>query len=86
MPAMEVRPGFDPTLTGKRAECDGGGMTPGGRYATRQEFTGSLTGEFRDHGTPPWRGYLMGELTHKPSNYPYETVWCESESLFLIDE
>ena len=48
MPAMDVRPGFDPTLVGKRAECDGGGMVPGGRYATRQEFTGSLTGEYRE--------------------------------------
>ena len=38
MSVMDVRPGFDPTLVGKRAECDGGGMTPGGRYATRQEF------------------------------------------------
>lgn len=86
MPAIDVRPGFDPTLAGKRAECDGGGMVPGGRYATRQEFTGSLTGEYRDHGTPPWRWYRMEELTRKPNNYPHDTVWCESESLFLLDE
>ncbi|MFP6639243.1 MAG: hypothetical protein VCC04_03285 [Myxococcota bacterium] len=86
MAATQSRPGFDPTLTGKRAECDGGGPVPGGHFAARQEFTGTLTGEYRDHGDPPWRWYLMNELSHKPDNYPHDTVWCESESLFLLDE
>lgn len=80
-----ARPGFDPLLAGKRAECDGGGLVPGGRYAARQEFTGTLTGEYYDEGDPPWRWYLMHELTHKPADFPYTAVWCESESLFLID-
>ena len=86
MKDLETRSGFNPDLSGKRAECDGGGMVPGGRYAARQEFAGRLTGEYRDHGTPPWRWYLMNELTRKPNDYPHETVWCESECLFLLEE
>ena len=83
---MDTRPGFDPTLTGKRAECDGGGPTPGGRFATRQEFTGTLTGDYVDHGDPPWRWYLMQELTRKPENFEGDAVWCESASVFLVDD
>jgi hypothetical protein len=80
-----VRPGFDRLLAGKRAECDGGGLLPGGRYAARQEFTGTLTGEYYDEGDPAWRWYLMNELTTKPADFPYAAVWCESESIFLLD-
>ncbi|MBW2241903.1 MAG: hypothetical protein JRH01_07935 [Deltaproteobacteria bacterium] len=76
---------MDPSLAGARAECDGGGMIPGTHFAGREEFTGSLTGEYVDHGDPPWRWYLLAELSHKPPNYPADAVWCESESLFLID-
>ncbi len=72
-------------LAGKRAECDGGGLVPGSRYAARQEFTGTLTGEYYDEGEPAWRWYLMNELTHKPANFPYAAVWCESESIFLLN-
>jgi len=85
MKDLEIRSGFDPNLSGKRAECDGGGLVPGGRYAARQEFSGTLTGDYRDHGEPPWRWYLMKELTRKPGDYPHDAVWCESESLFLLD-
>lgn len=79
-----VRRGFDAEKAGRRAECDGGGLVMGSRYAARQEFTGTLTGEFYDEGDPPWRWYLMEQLTRKPADYPFEAVWCESESLFLI--
>jgi len=82
---MPTRHGSDPSLTGRRAECDGGGAIPGTRFAGREEFAGSLTGEYVDHGDPPWRWYLMTDLTRKPPGYPAESVWCESESLFLID-
>ena len=86
MPATRAEPGMDPERAGKRAECDGGGLVMGSRYAARQEFTGTLTGEYFDEGSPPWRWYRMIDLTHKPNDFPFTSVWCESESLFLIDE
>jgi hypothetical protein len=78
-----IRPGFDAAMAGKRAECDGGGPVAGSRFAGRQEFTGVLTGQYVDHGDPPWRWYLMGNLSLKPEGYAWDTVWCESGSLFL---
>ena len=75
---MPVRPGFDPEMAGKRAECDGGGPVPGTHFAGRQEFTGVLTGEYIDHGDPSWSWYLLAELTVKPDNYSHDRVWCES--------
>jgi hypothetical protein len=80
-----ARAGFDPEMAGKRAECDGGGHVAGTRFAGRQEFTGTLTGEFVDHGDPPWRWYLMVDLTRKPEGYPGDAVWCESGSVFLVE-
>jgi hypothetical protein len=77
---------FDEAMAGKAAECDGGGHIPGTHYAGRQEFEGTLTGEYFDHGDPPWRWYLMTRLTRKPKSYEQDAVWCESESLFLVDE
>jgi hypothetical protein len=84
--ATAARKGFDPEMAGKRAECDGGGPIAGTRFAGRQEFTGTLTGEFVDHGDPPWRWYLMVDLTHKPEGYPADAVWCESESVFIQED
>jgi len=81
-----VRKGLDPEMAGKRAECDGGGPVAGTRFAGRQEFTGTLTGEFVDHGDPPWRWYLMVDLTQKPEGYPADAVWCESGSVFIQEE
>ena len=78
--------GFDPELAGKRAECDGGAPVPGTHFAGRQDFAGTLTGEYIDHGDPPWRWLLMVELTRKPENYTQESVWCESQSVFLSEE
>ena len=83
---LPARQGFDPTMAGKRAECDGGGPIGDGRYASRQDFTGTLTGDYVDHGDPPWRWYCMVDLTHKPANYAWDTVWCELGNLFLLDE
>jgi hypothetical protein len=83
--APVVRAGFEPSVAGKTAECDGGDAIPGTRLAGRQEFTGTLTGDYVDHGDPPWRWYLMRNLTRKPDQYQFEEVWCESESLFLSD-
>jgi hypothetical protein len=80
----DAKPGFDPALAGRRAECDGGGLV-GGRPA-RQEFAGTLTGEYVDHGDPPWRWYLLVNLAQKPEGYPADAVWCESGSLFLLNE
>lgn len=73
-------------MAGKRADCDGGGQVAGTRFAGRQEFTGTLTGEYVDHGDPPWRWYLLGELSIKPEGYDWDTVWCESGSLFVLDD
>ena len=78
-------PGFDPAMAGKRAECDGGGMTTG-RFAARQDFAGRLSGEYVDHGDPPWRWYLLSELSLKPEGYAWDSVWCESGNLFVVEE
>ena len=88
MPQSEfpVRQGFDEAMAGKAAECDGGGHIPGTYYAGRQEFTGTLTGEYFDHGEPPSRWYLMVRLSRKPRNYEHDAVWCEAGSLFLEEE
>lgn len=82
---IPARPGFDPAMAGKRAECDGGQAIPGTRFAGREEFTGTLSGDYVDHGDPPWRWYLLRDLERKPPNYPADTVWCEAESVFLVD-
>ncbi len=76
--------GFDPAMAGRWAECDGGGLV-NARFAAREDFTGRLTGEYMDHGDPPWRWYLMTALTVKPDGYPGEVVWCESGNLWIID-
>ncbi len=78
------RPGFDEALAGKLAECDGGAVTAGGA-ASRQEFAGVLTGDYYDHGEPPWRWYLMNQLRRKPDGYEWDAVWCESGSLFVSE-
>lgn len=80
-----IRRGFDAALAGRRAECDGGGSVPGTHLAGREEFTGRLTGEYVDHGDPPWRWYVLSDLSKKPPGYAANVVWCESESLFLVD-
>ncbi|MEX1255382.1 MAG: hypothetical protein WEE64_13675 [Dehalococcoidia bacterium] len=80
------RAGFDEAMTGRVAECDGGGPVAGGALGGREEFTGTLTGAYVDHGDPPWRWYEMTNLTRKPPGYPWDAVWCESGSLFLADE
>ncbi len=81
-----TRKGFDHEMAGKQAECDGGGHIAGTRFAGRQEFTGTLTGEFVDHGDPPWRWYLMVDLTKKPEGYPADAVWCECGSVFIQED
>jgi hypothetical protein len=78
--------GFDAEMKDRIAECDGGGAIAGTRYAGRQEFTGRLTGEYVDHSDPPWRWYLLIDLTKKPDNYPDEGVWCEQGNLWLMGE
>lgn len=80
-----VRSGIDEVLAGRRAECDGGHGVPGSHFAGREEFTGTLTGEYVDHGEPPWRWYLLGDLTSKPPSYAGDSVWCESGNLFVVD-
>jgi hypothetical protein len=77
--------GFDPAMAGKRAECDGGGLIQGTRFAARQEVAGTLTGDYIDHGDPPWRWYLMKSLTLKPQGYLPDEVWCESGMVFLVE-
>ena len=83
--AYAARPGFDAGMAGKRAECDGGRPLAGG-FAGREEFTGTLTGEYVDHGDPPWRWYRMTNLTRKPDGYAWDEVWCESGGVFVLDE
>jgi len=82
----EARAGFDPELAGRLAECDGGGAVLDTRWGRREEFRGRLTGEYVDHGDPPWRWYRMVELDQKPEDFAAEAVWCESGNLFVCEE
>ena len=82
---MAARTGFERRVEGKLAECDGGGLIAGTRFAARQDFRGKLTGDYVDHGDPPWRWYLMGDLVFKPEAYEQDTVWCESGNIFILD-
>jgi hypothetical protein len=82
----DAKRGFDREIAGRRAECDGGGLVPGTHYVGREEFTGTLTGDFVDHGDPPWRWLLMKDLVRKPDGFAADGVWCESESVFMVDE
>ena len=83
---LPTRHGFDPAMAGKRAECDGGGPSAMAKYAQREEFAGTLTGEYVDHGDPPWRWYLMTDLTRKPEGYGWDSVWCEEGSVYLVEK
>ena len=68
------------------AECDGGSVSSSGQ-AAREEFAGTLTGEYFEEGNPPWRWYFMNELTLKPDDHPEgEGVWCETGFLFVMDK
>ena len=83
---LPARQGFDPKMAGKKAECDGGGPLDGTRYATREHFAGILTGDYVDHGDPPWRWYLMKDLSRKPDGYAWDSVWCESGSIYVTED
>ena len=76
---------FDTALAGKYAECDGGGLTPGG-LAAREDFAGTLTGVYLERGDPPTRWYLLANLTARPLDYEDDTVWCERGFLFVEGE
>ncbi|MAG34106.1 MAG: hypothetical protein CL908_24770 [Deltaproteobacteria bacterium] len=78
--------GFDSACAGKRAECDGGGPIPGTRMAGRQDFAGTLTGEYREMGDPPWRWYRMVDLVEKPAEFDAEAVWCLQGNLYVEGE
>ena len=78
--------GVNPDLAGIQAECDGGGHIPGTRYAGRQDFAGTLTGEYVELGDPVWRWYLMTDLTTKPEGYQEDAVWCLEGNVFLEDD
>jgi hypothetical protein len=78
--------GFDPAMAGKRAECDGGHQLPGMKFGVRLEFAGVLTGDYVDHGDPPWRWYLMRDLYTKPESYEGDEVWCEAQMVFLVGD
>lgn len=80
-PELPYKSGFNPQYQGKKAECDGGGRMPNSKIAGRQDFAGTLTGEYRDFGDYPWRWYLMRDLTLKPEGFVQEGVWCDEGSL-----
>lgn len=80
------RSGFEAQLRGRVAECDGGRHVAGTKFAGRQEFTGTLTGAWRDFGPYPWRWYLLAKLTRKPQGFAHEAVWCDADSLTLIGQ
>ncbi len=74
---------FDESLAGRRAECDGGGLTSAG-VAGRDEFAGILTGFFVEHGDPPSRWYLLAAIEGKSDSR--ESAWCERGFLFVDGE
>ena len=76
--------GFDEALAGRRAECDGGSVNGQG-VGSREEFHGTLTGEYWEIGTPPWRWYLMHKLTYKPPDFDDDGVWCEASFVFTVE-
>lgn len=77
--------GYDENMAGRQAECDGGGFIEGTHVAGRQEFAGTLTGHYTEQGDPPWRWYLMVDLTLKPANWEHEAVWCLQGNIFLME-
>lgn len=83
--SLEIK-GFNPDYAGKYAECDGGGPIEGTRMSGRQDFAGTLTGDYIDHGDPPWRWYLMKDLVLKPQTWEDDAVWCLEGNLFPVDE
>lgn len=76
--------GFDESRAGKRAECDGGTVFADGNVG-REEFAGTLTGEYMEQGEPAWRWYRMTNLTQKPPDWVWDDVWCESGFLFVLE-
>lgn len=80
-PDAPYRSGFNAALRGLQVQCDGGGPIAGTHLAGRQNFAGTLSGDYRDFGPYPWRWYLLATLTAKPDSYPHQAVWCEAESL-----
>ena len=86
IPRLPRIAGFDAARAGKHAECDGGGAIAGTRYGAREDFAGILTGEYVDHGDPPWRWYLLKNLDRRPDGYPGDAVWCLAETLFVDGE
>ena len=82
---IEASRGFDAEMAGRRAECDGGGHF-GSKYIRREDFGGILTGDYIDHGDPPWRWYLMKDLYLKPDHYAWDSVWCEKGNLYFEGE
>ena len=87
---MGPKYGFDPDVTGKVAECDGGTPTqggPAGWLGSRDFFRGRLTGRYYDYdeNTPSWRWFELTDLTIKPEEHMDDTVWCEQSFLFLMD-
>jgi len=83
--SLAERRGFNPDFAGKHAECDGGGAIEGTRFAGRQDFAGTLTGEYVEVGDPASRWYLMVDLTEKPENFEAQAVWCLAGNVFLVD-
>lgn len=78
---IAVVPGFNPKYKARLVECDGGAQIAESKYAGRQFFAGTLTGDYRDYGEYPWRWYLMTDLTEKPEGYAFDRVWCDAGSL-----
>ncbi len=84
-PDAGYKSGFNPDYRGKLAECDGGAQIPDTKYAGRQFFAGTLTGDYRDFGDYPWRWYLLTDLTDKPEHFGQNSVWCDEGSLVVLD-
>lgn len=82
-PDIPYKTGFNAEYQGKAAECDGGQHVVG-NLSGRQDFSGILTGDFRDYGNYPWRWYLMSNLVYKPQGFEHEAVWCDEGSLVFL--
>jgi len=72
---------FDPQLVGLRVEVDGGAEVPGMGGATRESYTGVLTGRRMEYGEPPWPWLEIVVEVNLSSER--KKVWCDESFVYL---
>lgn len=72
---------FNPRLVGLRVEVDGGAEVPGMGGATRETYTGVLTGRRMEYGDPPWPWLEIVVEVSLPAER--QKVWCDESFVYL---